>query len=192
VGITASKDRPGDGAIALYVEPASISSMASPIPSFIGGVPTSVRAAVAPNSDPTAMLAATQPRAASLAQALTVKQRIVASLLRSNPAIFGVGVGQSLDNPSDAALMLFVDRRKFSGNLPESLDMIGGVRVRIVLMDRLHVTRSHGAPARSASSCLASQRPAADSEETLDPPAQSGESSDPLLLPLQNRIKLPE
>jgi len=37
-----------------------------------------------------------------------------------------------------------VDRAKFTGKLPASID---GQRVRAVLMDRLHVTRSHGTPA---------------------------------------------
>ena len=64
--------------------------------------------------------------------------------MKANPAIFGVGVGQSLDNPGDAALVFFVDRSKSVGKLP---DWIEGQRVRPILMDRLHVTRSHGSPA---------------------------------------------
>jgi len=96
-----------------------------------------------------------QPRAASLAQVLAVKQRNAAAIMRSNPAIFGIGVGQSLDNPTDAAVVLFVDRAKAPGKLPESVD---GQRVRVILMDRLHVTRSHGQPVPSASSCSSRSR----------------------------------
>jgi hypothetical protein len=135
VGFAASKDHSGEGAIAVYVEPTSQTA----IPAFIGGVATVVFAA-----DSSLLQPAGQPRAASFAQALAAKQRVAASLMKANPAIFGVGVGQSWDNPGDAALVLFVDRAKFAGKLPNSID---GVRVRPVLMDRLHVTRSHGSPA---------------------------------------------
>ena len=71
--------------------------------------------------------------------------------MRAYPSVFGVGVGQSLDNPSDAAVVLFVDRKKFSGRLPDSIQ---GQRVHPILMDRLHVTRSHGEPSYR-NGCLA-------------------------------------
>ncbi len=142
VGVAASKDHPGEGAISVFVEPGI--SVAS-IPAAIGGVATVVFPAnVQPGET------ASQPRAASFSQALTVKQRNAAALMKANPALFGVGVGQSLDNPADAALVLFVDRKKVAGKLPEAVE---GQRVRVVLMDRLHVTRSHGSPARSMSTC---------------------------------------
>jgi len=134
-GFAASKDRAGEGAIAFYVE----STSQAAIPAYIGGVATVVLAA-----DPTTTQPPAQPRAASFAQVLATKQRVAASLMKANLAIFGVGVGQSLDNPNDAALVLYVDRAKFTGKLPASID---GQRVRAVLMDRLHVTRSHGTPA---------------------------------------------
>ena len=41
-------------------------------------------------------------------------------------------------------MVLFVDRKKVAGKLPGTVDR--GQRVRVVLMDRLHVTRSHGTP----------------------------------------------
>ncbi len=53
-----------------------------------------------------------------LAHAQEVKQQSVRRLMRENPAIFGVGVGQSLDNPREAALVLYVDRNKLPANLP--------------------------------------------------------------------------
>ena len=136
VGFAASKDHVGEGAISFYVEPAS----QAVIPALIGGVATVVLPTDSLSTQPP-----TQPRAASFAQALAVKQRAATGLMKTTPAIFGVGVGQSLDNPGDAALVLFVDRAKASGRLPESID---GQRVRPILMDRLHVTRSHGSPAR--------------------------------------------
>ena len=82
-----------------------------------------------------------------------------------------MGVGQSQDNPADAAVILFVDRRKIAGKLPTSID---GQRVRVILMDRLHVTRSHQTPAHTAGSCFSSHRAndhssaGSDSLEPLD------------------------
>jgi len=189
VGIAASKDRVGEGAIAFFVEPGAIASAGTVIPAFIGGVPTVVRTASGIAPDAATGSAAVHPTVASLNQALALKQRVASSLLKTTPAIFGVGVGQSLDNPGDAALMLFVDRKSFSGSLPESLEATGGVRVSTILMDRLHVTRSHGFPVKSATSCVSSRRAAGDSEDGFSP---SVEASDPPLNRLQDRIQLPD
>jgi hypothetical protein len=175
IGLAASKDRPGAGAIAFYAEPAAYAQAA--IPPAIGGVPTVVIAASAPQStaQPEPSTLPVSPRAASLALAIAAKQHNAASLMKANPAIFGVGVGQSLDDPSDAAVILYVDRRQSPGNLPEALD---GQRVRVLLMDRLHVTRAHGSgsAARSAVGCSARRT-------RLD-------SSSPLLF--DERLQLPE
>ncbi|WP_263356917.1 S1 family peptidase [Acidicapsa ligni] len=164
VGPAASKDHPEEGAVAFYVEPGYVGTP----PATIGGLPT----LVIPNE---AAAATPQPHAASLAQVLAVKQRNAATLLKSNPAIFGVGVGQSLDNPGDAAIVLFVDRKKVSSALPESVE---GQRVRVILMDRLHVTRSHGTPSQSSGSCFSHQQKALPAENSY-----------PDLLP--DTIKLP-
>jgi len=144
VGLAASKDQPGAGAIAFYADPASQTA----IPGFVGGVATAVLAA-----NGAALETPAQPRASAFAQVLAAKQRAAAGLMKANPAIFGVGVGQSLDNPGDAAVVLFVDRARFTGKLPNSVD---GQRVRPILMDRLHVTRSHGSPA-SRNGCASEQ-----------------------------------
>ena len=177
-GIAASKDRAGTGAVAIYVESSAYAAAAAAIPASVGGVPTLVLPATSP-VEPATLPITFQPRAVSLNQALAAKQKIAAVLLKSNPAIFGVGVGQSLDNPSDAAVMLFVDRKKSPGALPESLD---GVRVRIVLMDRFHVTRAHGTSARTASGCSALR-----SIITTD-----GQEFDPAARLLEDRLQLPE
>ena len=145
VEVAVSKDEPGLAAIAFHFDGGSYPVL----PNLIGGVPTML----VPAGGSVAETA--QPRAASLAQVLAVKQRNAAAIMRSNPAIFGIGVGQSLDNPTDAAVVLFVDRAKAPGKLPESVD---GQRVRVILMDRLHVTRSHGQPVPSASSCSSRSR----------------------------------
>jgi hypothetical protein len=71
--------------------------------------------------------------------------------MRRNPAFFGVGVGQSLDNPKEAALIIYVDRKRIPAELPQ---IVGGLRTRYVVMDRLHVTRSYAAPAQSRLHCM--------------------------------------
>ena len=181
-GIAASKDHPGAGALEFYVEPAAYATAVTAIPALIGGVPTGVL----PASEATALANVSQPRPASLNHVLAVKQRIAANILKSNPSIFGVGVGQSLDNPNDAALILFADRRNFTGSLPESTQaMLEGLRVRIILMDRLHVTRAHGSSresARPASGCLSAHPADATTRQELD--------REPALL--EDRIQLPE
>ena len=169
VGIVASKDRPGEGAIAFYVDPAVYSAgtaNAISIPPAIHGVATVVLPTSALGADSSSATPfATQPRPASVAQVLAAKQRLSASLVKPGSPIFGLGVGQSLDNPADAALVVFVDRNKFTGKLPESLDTAGGQRVRLVLMDRLHVTRSHGTPAHNITGCPALHRSSASGDD---------------------------
>ena len=144
MGIAASRDHPGEAALSVFLE-ASQSATAI-VPAAIAGVSTVLMESTVAYAE------AAQPRPASFAQVLAVKQKQAAVLLKAYPALFGVGVGQSQDNPHDAALILFVDRKKFAGGLPQTID---GQRVRVVLMDRLHVTRSHGTPVRSAGSCFA-------------------------------------
>jgi hypothetical protein len=161
VGLVASKDRPGTGAIAFYVEPGNngTANISAQIPAFIGGVATVVLPINGQAAD--SVSNAPQPRAASVSQVLAIKQRIAAALLKSSPAFFGVGVGQSLDNPNDAALILFVDRKKFTGILPDTLETVGTQRIRIIAMDRMHVTQSHGSldrpGTRSVGSCFSAR-----------------------------------
>jgi len=150
--LTVSKDHPSEAAIAVYVESGQ---MASAIPVTIGGVATVVLPAIASNE------AEVPIRPASLTQAVAVKQRNSTALMKAYPAIFGVGVGQSLDNPSDAAVVLFVDRKQLIGSLPHTIE---GQRVRVVRMDRPHVTRAHGAPSQRNGNC----RRARQGESTSD------------------------
>ncbi len=78
-----------------------------------------------------------------LNQALEIKHQLARGLLERNPAFFGIGVGQSLDNPREAALVIYVDRRRAPAALPRT---ISGLRTRYIVMDRLHVTRSFATP----------------------------------------------
>ena len=84
-----------------------------------------------------------QLSSSALRQAIATKQRLAHGLMQQRPAFFGVGVGQSLDDPRQAALVIFVDRRQIPSDLPPT---IGGLRTRYVVMDRLHVTRSYAVP----------------------------------------------
>jgi len=51
--------------------------------------------------------------------------------MQQNPAFFGVGVGQSLDDPKQAALVIYVDRRMVPTQLPAT---VNGMRTRYVVM----------------------------------------------------------
>lgn len=68
----------------------------------------------------------------------------------SDPAIFGVGVAQSQDNPAEAALLVYVDRKTSPASMPATIE---GLRVRYVKMDRFHVTRSKSIGQPHPSSC---------------------------------------
>ncbi len=169
VAIGKSSDHPGEGAVVIYVD----ESMTAAAPSNVDGVRTLViptnAHAVAVGSTPqtpfeTNPASAQSLPAAVLSQAIAVKQRIARNLMRQNPAFFGVGVGQSLDNPKEAALVIYVDRKKAPPQLPAIID---GLRTRYVLMDRLHVTRSYLEPMRPRSHCMG--RPAAGSAASFNP-----------------------
>jgi hypothetical protein len=115
-------------------------------------IPTNAHA-VAFGSAPQAPLEA-GPRALAatlLNQAVAIKQQIAPTLMKRNPAFFGVGVGQSLDNPKDAALVIYVDRKLVPAQLPTN---VNGLRTRYIVMDRLHVTRSYAAPVQSRLHCM--------------------------------------
>ncbi len=148
-----SSDRPGEGAVIVYVD----ENMAVNVPASVEGVrtvivPTNARA-VAFGAAPQTPLegnVAGLPGAV-LNAAVGVKQQQARSLMGQYPAFFGIGVGQSLDNPKEAALVIYVDRKHIPAQLPLTLN---GLRTRYVVMDRLHVTRSYAAPIASKRHCV--------------------------------------
>ena len=163
-----SSDHPGEGAVLIYVD----ENMAAAPPATVEGVRTLVIPtnphAVAVGSAPltpfdTGSVSASNLLASVLSQAIAVKQRIARTLMRQNPAFFGVGVGQSLDNPREAALVIYVDRKKAPAQLPATID---GLRTRYVLMERLHVTRSYAQPVQPRSHCTSI--PASGGTSTFD------------------------
>jgi hypothetical protein len=157
VGAGKSTDHPGEGAVILYTD----EKMTVSVPVTVDGVrtlaiPTTAHA-VTYGSAPQNPFEAGVPALASsaLAQAMAVKNQAAAGLMRQNPAFFGVGVGQSLDNPREAALVVYVDRNRLPAQMPATVD---GLRTRYVVMERLHVTRSYAAPAPSRLHCMAHSR----------------------------------
>jgi hypothetical protein len=153
-----SSDAPGQGAVILFVD----ENMTLSTPFAIGGVRTVVipttAHAVAFGSVPQTALISSFPAlsAAVVGTAVAQKQQVARSLMKQNPAFFGVGVGQSLDNPREAALVIYVDRKLLPAQLPQN---VGGLRTRYVVMDRLHVTRSYAAAGLTGRHCSAHPRP---------------------------------
>ena len=149
-----SSDHAGEAAVILYVdENASVN-----VPATVGGVrtmviPTTAQAVTVGSTPQTPQDANTSPALTGtvLSQAVNTKQQLAQNLMQQNPAFFGVGVGQSLDNPKEAALVIYVDRKNVPAQLPVTF---GGMRTRYVVMDRLHVTRSYATPLRSQSHCM--------------------------------------
>jgi hypothetical protein len=149
-----SSDHPGEAAVILYTDQSRTVS----VPDKVDGVrtlviPTTARAVAygAAPQNPFEAGAFSLPSSV-LAQAMAVKNQTAAALMRQNSALFGVGVGQSLDNPREAALVIYVDRNNLPAQLPTTVD---GLRTRYVVMDRLHVTRSYAAAAPSRLHCMA-------------------------------------
>jgi hypothetical protein len=150
LGVAAGKssDHPGEGAVLVYVD----ENMTVTVPATVDGartvvIPTTARAVAAgaaPQTPFESNSAANSSLSASvLGAAVAIKHQVAHSLMQRNPAFFGVGVGQSLDNPKEAALVIYVDRKRVPAQLPRTED---GLRSRYILMDRLHVTRSYAAP----------------------------------------------
>jgi hypothetical protein len=131
-GVAAGKslDQPGQAAVLVYVDQSRVGSVA--VPQAIAGLPTRVipttAGAVASGTAPTtsSVSPGIHLPLATLQAAQTVQKQNAAQLM-SDPAFFGVGVTQSQDNPSEAALMVFIDRTRTPRSQPAT---VGGLRVR--------------------------------------------------------------
>jgi hypothetical protein len=148
-----SSDHAGEGAVILYVD----ENMTVPVPATVDGVrtlivPTNARAVAVGSAPVTPFESTVAPlQPAVLNSAIAAKKQFAQRLMKQNPAFFGVGVGQSLDNPKEAALVIYVDRKRVPALLPAT---VGGLRTRYVVMDRMHVTRSYAAPSEARSHCM--------------------------------------
>jgi len=147
-----SLDSPGEAAVIVYVDR---NKLGVNVPRTINGV----RTLVIP-TDGASMNAGTEPTTLAevegihlpgdVLRAAAAVQKQFAPQLMADPAFFGVGVTQSYDNPAEAALLVLVDLTKNPLSTP---DVVGGLRVRYVRINRLHVTRSKHAEAAPASRC---------------------------------------
>ncbi|MGB0063724.1 MAG: hypothetical protein WBP85_04695 [Terracidiphilus sp.] len=151
-----SSDRAGEAAVIFYVD----QGMNVTVPQTVNGVRTevipataqSVASGTAPGSAVGFAATFALPSAVFKA-AVAAKEQVAQSLMQQNPAFFGVGVGQSLDNPREAALVIYVDQNQVPAILTP---VINGLRTRYVIMNRLHVTRSYlEGPVRSMGHCMA-------------------------------------
>jgi hypothetical protein len=153
VSMGKSSDHPGEAAVVVYVD----ENGSATVPASVEGVRTLVilsnARAVAFGTAPLANAVSGAPTisGAALNQALAAKRQAARSLMAKNPAFFGVGVGQSLDNPREPALVVYVDRTRIPRTLPQT---VSGLRTRYVIMDRLHVTRSYATTVQSSRHCL--------------------------------------
>jgi hypothetical protein len=153
-----SLDSPGEAAVIVYVDK-NKSGIA--VPKLVNGVRTTVIPA-----DAATLNARTPPTTlpqvegihlpADVLRAATAVQRQYAPQLMADPAFFGVGVTQSYDNPAEAALLVLVDLTKAPRSMP---DVAGGLRIRYMRINRLHVTRSKLAPVAQAPRCAVPANP---------------------------------
>ncbi|UWZ84118.1 S1 family peptidase [Occallatibacter riparius] len=173
VSMGKSTDHAGEAAVLVYVG----EHLKAAVPATIEGARTVV---IPATSEEVALGTAAVDNGAAaeiplagdvLERAIRLKQQVARRLMLREKAFFGVGVGQSLDNPRDAALVVYVDRNHVPASLPQTIE---GVRTRYVIMDRLHVTRSYATQVQSTRHCLA--------PEALDTAP---------LLPLSRQIDLP-
>ena len=168
VAVGKSSDHAGQAAVILYVD----HSMNVTAPQIVNGVrteviPTTAQALAAGLVPKAAAETNTLPplSSAALNQAIASKEQVAQSLMKQNPAFFGVGVGQSFDNPKEASLVIYVDRTQVPASLPATID---GLRTRYVIMNRLHVTRSYlRGQIRQQSHCMA--HPVTHSFSDFDP-----------------------
>jgi len=166
-----SSDQPGTAALIVYVD----ETLAPLVPAAVEGVRTIVisttaRSVSLGSAPSTATAAGLPPMAASaIALAQSTKRQIAHKLMQQNSAFFAIGVGQSLDNPREPALVIYVDREHIPAQLPSTMN---GVRTRYVFMDRLHVTRSYAASFPAPHHCMPHTTGATpESDELFTPPA---------------------
>jgi hypothetical protein len=141
LGVAAGKsvDQPGQAAVLVYIDQSHAGPVA--VPQTIGGLPTrviattasAVASGLAPQS--AAVLPGIHLPQATLDAARTVQKQQAAQLM-GDPAFFGVGVTQSQDNPSEAALMIFIDRTRIPRSQPTA---VGGLRVRYRTLNPIKV-----------------------------------------------------
>ncbi|HEV2306198.1 MAG TPA: hypothetical protein VGR93_11805 [Candidatus Acidoferrales bacterium] len=143
IGVGRSLDRPNHAAIVVFVQKGQ--PLVRPVPHTVGGVLTRVVAAPSLNKSGVLDQQSTaellkksglperaNPTPEQFASATSVKDKYSSSMVHQ-PGILGVGVTSSLDNPSDAAIIVYVETGKSHSPIPLELD---GVRVRVKYTDK--------------------------------------------------------
>lgn len=137
VGVDGSLDRPEHAAIVIFVQQGQ--PLTHTIPHTIQGVLTRVVAAPSTAKPGVLSSASTEellknsraaranPTPQQLAAATAVKEKYSPSLMHQ-AGVLGVGVTASLDNPSEAAVIIYVEEGKPQPSIPLEFD---GVRVRV-------------------------------------------------------------
>jgi hypothetical protein len=147
-----SLDSPGDPVVIVYVDKARGHVT---VPPTVDGLRTQVIA-----TDAAELARDASPATPDLTDGIALSANVLAQAkavvkqygprLLNDPAIFGAGVAQSLDNPHDPAILVLVDPAIAPRAMPAT---IGGLRVRYMKLHRFHVTRSKYAGLNAAPSC---------------------------------------
>jgi hypothetical protein len=152
VGVGVSADNPKEAALVIYVTAAAIER----IPPQIEGVRTKVIFGTPFTARPLEAAAPAPAQAATQAitlnvddinRAATVKEAHVDDLMQQE-GIQGVGVGRSEDNPSEPALVVYVETGKLRSAIPPEMD---GVRTKIIEGDRFRAFDWGNEPKATAS-----------------------------------------
>lgn len=147
--VGASDDNPGEAAVVLYLEEGK---QHVKIPAELDGVRTKVifttrlpARAVGPQP-PGAPPARHSVPQDEVLHAVAVKDTYVEQLM-ADPAIIGVGVSVSNDNPEEAAVVLFVEQSAPTRSLPLQID---GERTKVIITDAF---RAYGWNEPAAKAC---------------------------------------
>ncbi len=152
VGVGVSADNPKEAALVIYVTGATIQR----IPPQIEGVRTKVIFGTPFTARPLEAAAPAPAQAATQAitlnvddinRAAAVKEAHVDDLMQQE-GIQGVGVGRSEDNPSEPALVVYVETGKLRSPIPAEMD---GVRTKIIEGDRFRAFDWGNEPKATAS-----------------------------------------
>jgi hypothetical protein len=153
--VSASEDDPREAAVVVYTN-----APQAHVPHIVDGVRTRVLL----NAGESAAGLIPRIGREELLRGISVKERH-ASELMSNPAIIGVGVGASHDNPAESAIVIFIEQGKQAA-VPAEID---GVRTRIQFTDRF---RAFGWGKSAPKSC--SVKGPSDQVRTSDKPLLRG------------------
>jgi hypothetical protein len=96
---------------------------------FVGGGPHAVVGCTLPTAPQSAKTVVPSSVASQVIQKATATRDLHAPELLAYPEVQAVGVGQSYDNPKEAAILFFVTQGESRTNLPAQVD---GVRTRVI------------------------------------------------------------